>query len=166
MILIGLYFMTTSALALADVALELGKLCDRADVSRLRGSGGTCRVVIAPRKVEKKVTCTGTFLVAMTCEVELNTGAEVATIGITCGSNLRRPTLAQEQLASVTAFQAVAVVTDANGKTSIVEDGGEYVVATSELAEMTLVERNSQLSAVVQLVLPNGRVSLTSLSCN
>ncbi len=165
LILVVFYFVTTSTFALADVTGEWSKLCDRPEVVRLRRSRGTCRVVIAPRKVEKKITCTGSFLAAMTCEVELNAGAEVSTLGITCGTNLRRPTLAQEQLAAVTAFNAVAVVTDSAGKTTVVEDTGEYLVATSELAEVTLVERNGQLSAAVKLVLPNGRVPLTGLVC-
>ncbi len=150
----------------AQVATDGGKLCDRPDVIRLRGARGSCRIVITPRKLEKKFTCTGSFLAAMTCEVELNAGAQVSTLGITCGTNLRRPTLAQEQLAAVTAFNSLGVVTDSAGKISIVEDAGDYVVASSELAEVTLVERNGQVSGVIQLILPNGRVPLTDLRCH
>ncbi len=163
-----IFFLFTLAISTAsgaDLGVEVGKLCDRADVRRARGRDGTCRVVVAPRKVVRKVTCNGTFLRSMNCEVDLDAGPESALVGVTCGANLRRPTIAQESLAAVTAFRNAAVVTDAGGAVSVVEDSADHLVAMSELAQLTLVDGGGQLSGTVELTLPNGRVPLTGVVC-
>ena len=152
-------------LSYADVGEDLQKNCETPSALIAKGDKGTCRVVVAPKSVDKEGLCEGIFSGKLKCQVQYLKTAEGAALNLLCGDS-KSPVINQDFTADVTVFNNLAIVRDAKGKESIINDLYEYTLISSRMVELSLKEdQNQQRTGSISIILEKGKIPLTNVVC-
>lgn len=145
----------SSSLAFADIATELqNKNCG----DKLSAS---CRVIVAPKKIEKQGYCVGIFMSSLPCVVSYISVKEGAAMNLTCGSDPKKPVLNQDMAAEAMGYN---VATLKNGV--VINDNSDYSIFSNRMVEVMLTESEGKTTGSVILTLQMGPVALTNVTCN
>jgi hypothetical protein len=154
-----------SGITYADVGEDLQKICDTSSVLMARGEKRSCRVVVAPKNVDKEGLCEGIFSGKLKCQVQYLKTSEGAALNLLCGDS-KSPVINQDFTADVTVFNNLAIVRDAKGKESIINDLNEYTLISSRMVELSLKEdQNQQRTGSISIILEKGKIPLTNVVC-
>ncbi len=157
--------LTISALSYADTATDLQKNCESANALKAKGDSGSCRVVIAVKKVEKRGTCAGIFSDKLKCEVQYLSTEEVAGLNLFCGER-QAPVINQDFSADILSFNNLSIIKDSQDKETIINDPTEYTLITSKVIELSLQkDANQKVTGTVTIILEKGKVPLTNVVC-
>ncbi len=130
-----------------------------------RGEKGSCRVVVAPKNVDKEGLCEGIFSGKLKCQVQYLKTSEGAALNLLCGDS-KSPVINQDFKADITVFNNLAIVRDAKGKESIINDPNEYTLISSRMVELSLREdQNQKRSGSISILLEKGKIPLTDVVC-
>ncbi len=154
-----------SGLTYGDVGEDLQKICDTPSVLMARGEKGSCRVVVAPKNVDKEGLCEGIFSGKLKCQVQYLKTSEGAALNLLCGDS-KSPVINQDFKADITVFNNLAIVRDQKGKESIINDLNEYTLISSRMVELSLKEdQNQKRSGSILILLEKGKIPLTDVVC-
>src|SRR5690606_6740044 len=109
--LIALSLALVSSLAHADLAEDHAKNCQTSEAISLAGKTGSCRVVVAPKKIETQGFCVGTLLGALPCGVTYISIKEGALINLTCGTDASNPTIDEDMLSEAIGYNVATLIT-------------------------------------------------------
>lgn len=167
--LLAFSLLTFSSVALADIATDLQEVCQSPEVKRLTGSTGSCRIVVAPKKAEKRGLCQGTFMNSLPCAVRFLSTKDGALLNITCGTDPKNPAIDQDMMAEGSAFNVAAMIRKADGQDHVMNDKSEYTMITSQMVEVILIDTvNAGIKTTkgeINLSLQGGKVPLTNVVC-
>lgn len=152
-------------LSFADVGEDLQKNCESPNAPVAKGDKGTCRVVVAVKKVDKEGVCEGIFSGKLKCQVQYLKSTEGAALNLLCG-DIKSPVINQDFSADITVFNNLSIFRDAKGKENIVNDPNEYTLISSRMVELSLKEdQNHQRTGTISIILEKGSIPLTNVVC-
>lgn len=154
----------TSSLALADIAEELQKKnCGQA-------LSNSCRVIVAPKKIEKQGYCVGMFMTSLPCVVSFISVKEGAAMNLTCGTDPKKPVLNQDMAAEAIGYNVATLRRDGEGTDEVINDKNDYSMFSNRMVEVMLTDSEvngvKTTTGTVQLTLQMGPVSLTNVTCH
>ena len=163
--LIILTALTISGLSYSDTATDLQKNCESASALKAKGDSGSCRVVVAVKKVDKRGTCEGIFSNKLKCEVQYLSIEEGSGLNLFCGER-QAPVINQDFAADILSFNNLSIIKDSQDKETIINDPTEYTLVTSKVIELSLQEdANQKVTGTVTIILEKGKVPLTNVIC-
>ena len=163
--LIILTALTISGLSYSDTATDLEKNCESASALKAKGDSGSCRVVVALKKVDKRGTCEGIFSNKLKCEVRYLSTEEGAGVNLFCGER-QEPVINQDFSAEILSFNNLSIIKDSRDKETIINDPIEYTLISSRVIELSLQEDvNQKVTGTVTILLEKGKVPLTNVIC-
>jgi hypothetical protein len=159
-----------SSLAHADLALEHQKECETEEVKSLMGKSGSCRIVVAPKKIEKQGYCAGILMESLPCVVSYISIKEGAAMNLTCGTDPDDPLINQNMPLEALGYNLALMIKNFNGDDVIRNDKNEYSLFSNDLVNMLVVESSRDGVAVktggISMILETGPVALTNVTCH
>lgn len=146
-----------STLAQADLAQAHQRNCETPEVKNLVSQGGSCRIVIAPKKFSKPVSCMGKFLEMYVCRVTFASGL----MNMTCGADLNTPAINQDMEAEGLSYNVATILKSAGGREVILHDELEYGLISNSALSVLLVGKEASIT----LRFEQSQVSLTEVVC-
>lgn len=150
-----------SSIALADLGEFHQKNCETDEVKGLMGGKGSCRIVIAPKKLVNQGSCMGMFMNSLPCYVTYIAAAEGAAMNLTCGTNLNDPQINQDLAATATSYNVATLINSNDGKTIVKNDPKEYGFLSGGFLTVVLGE-----TPEIIIELQTGPATLTNVVCN
>ena len=153
----------TSSFAFADLATDLQR-------KNCATETGSCRVIVAPKKIEKQGYCVGLFMGQTPCVVSYISVKEGAAMNLTCGADPKNPILDQDMPAEVLGYNVATLISKVDGQDIVKNDPSDYIMISNRMVEVmiTSLDNNGVItsSGQIQLSLQSGPVALTNVSCN
>lgn len=153
-----------SASTFADLGEDHAKNCELTSVKKLMGNKGSCRVVIAPKKIKKSGSCTGTFQKTMSCTISFDSESKDVGMNLKCG-DAEDPVINQDMEAEFIGYNVTTLVKNSEGKDIIVQDKTNYSLISNRMITISLNESDENSSSKVLIDLDAGSVELEDLSC-
>ena len=150
-----------SSVAMADLGEKHQKNCETPEVKSLVGEAGSCRIVVTPKKLEKRGVCVGLFMGALPCYVSYISVPEGAAMNLTCGNDLNNPDLNQDMSAEGTSYNVATLIRTNSGETVVKHDASTYEMVASGIVSVLL----DPVSPEITIQLQTGPVSLTNTFC-
>lgn len=120
-----------------DYSLEHQANCDTAEARSLKGSQGSCRVLLTSKKVSDQGTCSGIFEDKYMCTFSYEgNGSRAAALSVFCGT--AEETIIEEYMVVESIEYKVSTIISGNGQTSLIEDPNTYTVLRDKSLEMTI----------------------------
>lgn len=167
--LLAFSLLALSSVAFADLGEMHAQNCETPAVKSMIGSTGSCRVVIAPKKIEKQGVCTGVFGNSLPCTVTFISNSSVSGLNLTCGNDPKTPVINQDMEAEATGYSVATLIRKADGQDVVVNDENEYSFFTNRMIDVYVVESESNgvatTSGNIVLSLQSGAVSLSNVTC-
>ncbi len=167
--LIALALVLVSSVSLADVAEIHQKNCETPEAKKLMGATGSCRIVLAPKKIEKQGMCTGTFMGSLPCAVTFVAVPEGAAMNLTCGTDANAPVINQDMEAEASGYNVATLIRKADGQDVVQNDKNEYSMFSNRMVDVSIVDSMVNGVAVstgtVLLSLQSGQVPLSNVVC-
>lgn len=155
--------MAMTSLAHADLAVDLQK-------KNCAHETDSCRVIVAPKKIEKQGYCVGVFMAKIPCVVSYISVKEGAAMNLTCGADPKKPILDQDMAAEALGYNVATLITRKDGQDVVKNDPNEYTMISNRMVDVSIVssEANGVITSTGQVVLSlqGGPVALTNVSCN
>lgn len=162
-LILALVVALTSSLAFADLATELQK-------KNCSNETGSCRVIVAPKKIEKQGYCIGMFMDKLPCIVSYISVKEGAAMNLTCGTDPKKPVLNQDMPAEALGYNVATLITISDGQDIVKNDPNEYLMISNRMVDVSIVSSDDNgvvtTTGKVVLSLQGGLVALTNVSCN
>lgn len=146
-----------STLAQADLAQVHQRNCETLEAKNLVSQGGSCRIVIAPKKFSKSVMCMGKFLEMYVCRVTFASGI----LNMTCGVDLNTPVMNQDMEAEGLSYNVATILKNAGGREVILHDEVEYGLISNSALSILMVGKDADIT----LRFEQSQVSLTEVVC-
>lgn len=159
--LVAAFALLVSSVALADLAERHQKNCETDEVKSLVGQNGSCRIVIAQKKLEKRGLCFGIFMGSLPCYVSYLSVKEGAAMNLTCGTDIDNPTINQDMAAEAAAYDVATLISTNDGKTVVKNDASDYSIVASNMLSIFPAATNPEIVINLQ----SGPVSLTDVVC-
>ena len=142
-LLLALSLGLISSLGHADTLSKHQKTCETDEVKSLMGKKGSCRIVVAPKKVELEGLCTGTLEVLdnTNCMIAFVATKVGSAVNLTCGDP-QKPIVNQDMRVEASGFNVMAIVTTKRHKKKVINDSNEYVSFSSDLLSLNLTDKN------------------------
>lgn len=163
--LIALSLVLASTVAHADLAEKFQANCSTPENLKLIGATGSCRIVVAPKKIEKQGVCVGTFMGSLPCVVSYISVKEGAAMNLTCGTDPKAPVIDQDMGAEAVGFSVATLIKKADGQDVVQNDKSEYSQISSNMLEVTLTDTALGTTGAVTISLQMGQVALTNVTC-
>lgn len=167
--LLALSLILVSSVSFADIAENHQKNCETPEAKKLMGTTGSCRIVIAPKKIEKQGLCTGTFMGSLPCAVTFIAVKEGAAMNLTCGTDANAPVINQDMEAEASGYNVATLIRKADGQDVVQTDKNAYTMFTNRMVDVSIVDSVVNGVAVstgsVSLSLQSGQVPLTNVVC-
>lgn len=157
--------LTISSVAVADQAENRQAICHSPQAKSLMGERGSCRVVIAPMKIEKRGSCRGLFQSSLPCIVTFEANSTDSLMNILCGTDLSNPVLNQDLEAQILGYKTIAIAKDSEGIDHLISDHNTYSLITHPLVELQTIEDSMGVKGEITLALEQGSVNLTDVVC-
>lgn len=158
-----------SSVAFADPAEKLQKNCETPEVKSLMGATGSCRVIVAVKKVKKEGVCAGTLMGSLPCVVTYFSVSAGAAMNITCGPDATFPVINQDMEAEAAGYNVAILIKKADGQDVVLNDKNEYSMITNRMVDVSIVDTvvaGVQVSrGLILLSLESGQVALTNVTC-
>ena len=168
--LIALSLALVSSLAHADLAEDHAKNCQTSEVKSLAGKTGSCRVVIAPKKIETQGFCVGKLMGALPCGVTFIAIKEGAFVNLTCGTNPDAPSINEDMMAEAIGYNVATLISKENSRDVVLNDSNEYALISNRLIDIRLTQSNvngiTNKTATIGISLQAGVVQLQNVTCN
>jgi hypothetical protein len=149
-----------------DLSQEHEKICSRADVVKLMGPKGSCRMlIVSENKTETQGVCQGIFGRSMLCRVTYLISDEATGMQLICGQNLQKPEVQQVVAAKADIYKVSAIVTQEDGTQTIVNDENINTTLESNLMTVILSKKEEESKGQIFLNLKTGPVALTQVQC-
>ena len=160
--IIALSVLTLSSFAHADLALEL-------QAKNCANESSHCRVIVAPKKIEKQGYCVGIFMKNLPCLVSYISVKEGAAMNITCGTDPQNPVLNQDMAAEAMGYNVATLTKNAAGEDVLRNDTNGYSMISNRMVEVNLIDSDSNgilsTKGEIYLSLQMGRIPLTDVTC-
>lgn len=163
--LIALSLVLASTLAHADLAEKFQANCSTPENLKLIGATGSCRIVVAPKKIEKQGICVGTFMGSLPCAVSYISVKEGAAMNLTCGTDPKAPVIDQDMNAEAVGFNVATLIKKADGQDVVQNDKTEYSEISSNMVSVSLIDAAGITTGAVTIQLQMGAVQLTNVTC-
>lgn len=147
------------SMALADLSLEHVKNCEA--FKDVTDAGGSCRIVVLPKKLEKQGICVGLFNGSLPCVVSYISVKEGAAMNLFCGSE-QNPVVDQDMEAEAIEYRVVTQVTQPDGKIQLIKDPKTYQRVGSAMVTLNLSSEAPEILFALQA----GEVPLTNVQCH
>lgn len=158
-----------STLAQADLGELHARNCEAPEVKTLMGKTGSCRVVVAPKKIETLGSCSGTFMGQLACVVTFAVSPEGAAMNLTCAKDPNNPVINQDMEAEGSGYNVATLVRRANGQDLVINDRSNYALINNKMVEVVVSEsivNNVPIkTGAVTLNLQSGPVNLQDVTC-
>lgn len=146
---------------MADLATELQqKNC---------GENKECRVIVAPKKIEKQGACLGTFMGSLPCLVSYYSSRDLAAMNLTCGEDFQKPVVDQNMQAEALGYNVAVLIKRDDGQDVVKNDPTNYSMFSGTMLDLMLTETDNNglkaTSASVTIHLQNQDVQLTNVVC-
>lgn len=162
--ILALVVALSSTLSFADIATELQKKNCGLALSNL------CRVIVAPKKIEKQGYCVGMFMTSLPCVVSFISVKEGAAMNLTCGTDPKKPVLNQDMAAEAIGYNVATLRRDGEGNDEVINDRNDYSMFSNRMVEVMLTDSIENgvktTSGTVELTLQMGPVALTNVTCH
>lgn len=163
--LVLFFSLSTSLISYADMGTDLQKNCETPEALAAKGVGGSCRVVVAPKRVEKRGMCEGIFSGKLKCEVQFSSTEHGSSLNLLCGDK-KSPVVNQDFSADVMSINNLVIIKNAAGKETIINDPTEFTLISSKMIEIILSEdTNQKVVGSINILLDKGNIPLTDVSC-
>src|SRR5687768_16264119 len=143
--------MTTAAHA--DLAEDLQK-------KNCATETGSCRVIVAPKKIEKQGYCVGIFMGKIPCVVSYISAKEGAAMNLTCGADPKKPILNQDMPAEALGYNVATLITKADGQNVVKNDPNEYTMISNRMVDVSITNLDTNgvvtSTGAIQLSLQGG----------
>lgn len=159
-----------STFAMADAAEKQFKQnCESEESRKLIGEKGSCRILMTPKEVEERQgICSGT-LGSLPCDVQYIVAKDEAMMLLTCGLDMKNPTLNHEMQAEASAYSVTTVLKTSEGRNIIKHDKKQYETIDGNVVTInfeTIAENSvAATSASVVVRLKSGLVSFKNVVC-
>ncbi len=164
--LLALSIALVSTIAHADLAEKFQVNCSTPEVLKMTGATGSCRIVIAPKKIEKQGQCVGMFMGSLPCVVSYISVKEGSAMNLTCGTDPKAPVIDQDMAAEAIGYDVATLIKKADGQDVVQNDKNKYAQVSNNMVEVNLTETAAGLStASVLITLQMGQVALTNVTC-
>lgn len=170
-VLLALVLLSFSFVVMADLAVDLQRICQSPEVRSEIGTTGSCSVVIAPKKIKQSGTCQGTFMTNLPCTIKYSVDEAGGFLNLICGTDLLNPVIEQEMEAKGLGLESAAIVRTEDGRTVVVNDKSSYSLVSNEMVEMTFVEtakalfKGNSRSTTISINLQSGKSFLKNVYC-
>jgi hypothetical protein len=168
--LLALTIALVSSLAHADLAQEHQKECETAEVKSLMGTTGSCRIVVAPKRIEKQGYCVGTFMGSLPCVVSYISVKAGAAMNLTCGTNAKAPVIDQDMGMEALGYNLALMIKKFNSQDVIHNDRNDYSLFSNSMVNMLVIESSEAgvpvQTGAISINLQTGPVSLSNVKCN
>ncbi|MFP5386222.1 MAG: hypothetical protein ACLGHN_09095 [Bacteriovoracia bacterium] len=157
-----------SSVAQADFAESLHKSnCETTEVRSLTQGKGSCRIIVAPKKVEKQGYCIGTLVGTFTCAVTFVSIADQAMMNLRCNKSTSEVVIDQDIYADAIGYSVATLINTNKGQDIVRNDSNEYSMFSSSLVELSLVENKTSgtTTGSVSLNLQGRSIPLDNLTC-
>lgn len=148
-----------------ELGRALGQRCETPEVKKLMGAKGSCRVIVAPEKYNKLLTCTGT-IGTLTCLTTFDPKKDekLNLFCVTTADN--KPQINQDFEANGTSHTVATIINKGDGTDAVELAGSEFVTVSSEMVNIKLEESKSAKVGIVELTYqPGYTVSLQNVQC-
>lgn len=167
--LLALSLVFASTLAHADLAEKFQENCNTAEVKALTGATGSCRIIVAPKKIERQGYCLGTFMGSLPCVVSYIAVAEGAAMNLTCGTDPNAPVINQDMEAEAIGYNVATLIKKVDGQDVVQNDKNDYKQISNRMVAISMVDSvdngvNTTTGSVL-LTLQMGQVPLTNVTC-
>lgn len=160
--ILAITFLAVSSLAHADLAEDLQK-------KNCANLGDACRVIVAPKKIERQGYCVGIFMNKLPCVVSYISVKEGAAMNLTCGTDPENPVLNQDMAAEAIGYNVATLITQPDGKNNLNNDPNSYSMISNRMVEVMIVDNDENgvvtTTGEVSLSLQAGKVPLTNVTC-
>ena len=164
--LLALSIALVSTIAHADLGERLKANCATPENLRLAGANGSCRIVVAPKKIETQGICVGTFMGSLPCSVTYIAVKEGAAMNLTCGTDPNAPVINQDMGAEAIGFDVATLIKKADGQRIVQNNSNKYSQISNNMVEVNLTESSSGVTtANILISLQMGQVPLTNVTC-
>lgn len=170
LILFTLAFFFSTQFAKAELGESLQSTCETAETKALVGQNGSCRVVVAPKKVERSGFCRGKLLMNFSCDIFYSIGPGVSEVSLACGQAYESNP-ATVLPATATGFNAATFITSNDGVTEVKNDPNEYLHIKNDLIMMNIqdIKYDDALAPLIKgsvlVSLFDSWLPLTKVSC-
>jgi len=149
----------------ADHSLEYQVNCDTAEARNLKGSQGSCRVLLTPKKVNQEGSCAGFLEDKYFCRISYNgEGSSSSNLNVFCASGAE--TILDEDMSSDSIEYNVTTIIKGNGGISLIDDPNIYTIFNNRLLEMKTVRSASgQIQGKITFNFDYYSLPLTNVVC-
>lgn len=163
--LLALTLVFASTIAHADLAEKFQTNCSTPENVALAGATGSCRIVVAPKKIERQGYCLGTFMGSLPCVVSYISVKEGAAMNLTCGTDPKAPVIDQDMAAEAIGFNVATLIKKADGQDVVQNDKNEYVQISNSMVDVSITQTPAGSTGAVTLSLQMGPVALQNVTC-
>lgn len=150
--------------ALADFGSDHESLCASPEVKKLRGSKGSCQLIIAPVDVtEVSSKCEGK-LADISCRVMALKTSDSASMTLVCGDDAS-PLLSQVLDADVISYNVSAIVKTPAGDYVTINDPNEYHLLSNPALDLQ-VSQGERTEGKMVLTLQDKSIELKDVVCH
>jgi hypothetical protein len=167
--LLALSLVLVSSVAFADPSEKHQKNCETPEAKSLMGTTGSCRIILAAKKIEKQGVCIGTFMGSLPCAVSYVAVPEGAAMNLTCGTDANAPVINQDMEAESAGYNVATLIRKADGQDVVVNDKNEYSLFTNRMLDVSIMDTTvagvKVSTATILLSLQSGQVALSNVTC-
>lgn len=167
--LLVLTLVLASSVAFADPSEKHQKNCETPEAKSLMGATGSCRIVVAAKKIEKQGVCVGTFMGSLPCVVSFIAVPEGAAMNLTCGTDMNAPVINQDMQAEAAGYNVATLIRKADGQDVVQNDKNDYSLFTNRMVDVsitdTVIAGVKVSTGTILLSLQSGQVPLSNVTC-
>lgn len=158
-----LVIFSLSVFAQDELGSEVGKKCETAEIKKLIGTTGSCRVVVVPKNFNKKLACSGT-LGSLNCLTTFDPSKDEK-LNLFCLSD-GKPQINYDFESKGITHNIAVLVKKADGTDAVEILSSEITIISSDTVNITMEENKGKKAAVVQITYqPGYTVSLQNVVC-
>jgi hypothetical protein len=141
-------------------------ICQNDDVLKLVGNKGSCRMVLAPKKIEILGECQGVYAGSLPCKINYVSDKTESILHMKCGADPENPSVDQSMEAQVSSFNLAAIVQPESGKTIVVSDPNLYTTITNQMIEIIITETEGKKESAILIHTQGGKQAFSDVSCH
>lgn len=154
--------------ARADLAQHLhAESCETLEVRALMEDRGSCRILVAPKKIVGQGSCSGLLMDSLNCEVSYFSDGSDASMNLICMNSNKIIVLNQYIPATAVGYTFAALIKTSEGRELLRANSSEQKLFNSELVELWLTtsDTNESLTDRIKIKLQNREILLTQVTC-
>lgn len=158
-----LVIFSLSVFAQDELGSEVGKYCETAEIKKLIGKTGSCRVIVAPKNFNRKLTCSG-VLGTLNCQTIFDP-LKMEKLNLFCHSD-GKPQINYDFESKGVSHNIAVLVKKADGTDAVEIASSEITIISSDTVNITMEEIRGKKAAVIQITYqPGYTVALQNVVC-